>query len=568
MFNFIKKVNFIFGKKDRQGLFFIFLFSLFVSFVELFAISLIMPFVAIVNDSNYIFNNKILLFIYNLFNFKVPTHFTVFVGICLILFYCFRAIILMLYTYVTSRFTEGRYSEISQNIFKKLLHLSYVDFTNIKESDISKSIINEAHNICVSINNFLTIVVELMITVCIYVFMLYVDFKLTIFITLMLFVAVFVLLKIVSPRLKKYGKHREENQKQFFDTIYHVFNNYKMFKISTIKQHVIKENFKNASNIFRKSTTRMQFLNNMPRIFLETIMFLVLISIALFIVLDDGANLSERLHILSFMLLGMYRMVPSTNRILNSYGYIAYHHRAVDVIYEIYNMKQENFKNNGIDFKNEIRLNNLSFSYDNHHAALKNINLSIKKGSKIAIVGPSGSGKSTMIDIIMGLIVPSKNTLFVDGVGVDESNLISWRNKIAYVPQGIYLFDASIAENIYFGNNRDDDKIVDVLKKVCLYDFVMGLKDGVETNVGSNGVKLSGGQRQRIAIARTLYNDYDILILDEATSALDEKTEKTIMHEILSHNKDQTIIIVTHRLSSIKDCDYIYEVKNGLLSQI
>lgn len=565
--NFVKKINFILLQNSKKKLFFLFVFSIFISFVELAGISLIIPFVAVINNHNYVFENKYMNFVYEILNMQSAFDFACLIGVFLVFYYLFRAVALIAHTYAVSKFSKLKYIQISQTLFFKILHLDYVAFTNTKESDLTKSITSDAFNVSSSLMHVLSIITEFFILIFLYALMLYADFKLTLFISLVLLLSIVIVLKLISPKIKKCSTEKEKNQRSFFAILSQVIGNYKIFKMSAKKQQIVQDMFHDASAKFSASITVYDVASQFPRLFLETIMFLMLVSVAFFILFDFENTMSDKIHILSFIMLAVYRMLPCINRILNAYNQILFRHKSIDIVYDIYKIKQENFKDNEIKFDNDIRLKNLEFSYEKNTKILSDINLNIKKGSKIAIIGSSGSGKSTMIDIIMGLIVPSKNALFVDDACVNENNLISWRNKIAYVPQGIYLFDTSIAENIYFGNTRDDNKIIDVLKKVCMYDFVMSLKDGIETNVGSNGVKLSGGQRQRIAIARTLYSDYDVLILDEATSALDEKTEKAIMHEILSSNIDQTIIIVTHRLSSIKDCDYIYEVKNGALIQ-
>jgi ABC-type multidrug transport system fused ATPase/permease subunit len=193
--------------------------------------------------------------------------------------------------------------------------------------------------------------------------------------------------------------------------------------------------------------------------------------------------------------------------------------------------------------------------------ALNSINLTINKGDKIAFVGKSGSGKSTLVDLIIGLYQPSQGELCIDGVPINKSNLQNWRSQIGYIPQQVYLFDGTIAENVCFGRKIDQSLLEKTLKQANIFNFLQG-KQGVKTIVGEGGIQLSGGQKQRIAIARALYGQPEILVLDEATSALDDKTEKKIMHEIYQISQNKTLIIIAHRLSTIKRCDVVYEIKN------
>jgi ABC-type multidrug transport system fused ATPase/permease subunit len=219
-----------------------------------------------------------------------------------------------------------------------------------------------------------------------------------------------------------------------------------------------------------------------------------------------------------------------------------------------------------IDFKEKISIKDVHFSYDGNKSILNEINLSIPRNDTIGFVGTTGSGKTTLIDILLGLLTPDKGSIFVDSTQIDQKNLQSWQKKIGYVPQSIFLIDDSVEKNIAFSiasDKIDKKRVVDAAKMADLHDFILTLEDGYSTSVGERGVRLSGGQLQRIGIARALYHNPEVLILDEATSSLDGATENTIMESIhgLSHKK--TIIIIAHRLTTLKECDVIYLLDKG-----
>ena len=197
---------------------------------------------------------------------------------------------------------------------------------------------------------------------------------------------------------------------------------------------------------------------------------------------------------------------------------------------------------------------------------LNQINLKIKKGQKIAFIGESGSGKSTLVDLITGLYLPDTGSVKIDGQLLTKEVIKSWRKKIGYIPQSIYLFDGTVAENVVFHRPYDEEKLIQVLKKANIYDFLQK-KEGLNTNVGDGGIQLSGGQKQRIAIARALYDDPEILVLDEATSALDDATEKKIMEEIYQASAGKTLLVIAHRLSTLKKCEIIYRLDNGVIME-
>ena len=209
----------------------------------------------------------------------------------------------------------------------------------------------------------------------------------------------------------------------------------------------------------------------------------------------------------------------------------------------------------------------MSFQYELNKPILKNINLSINKGDKIAFIGKSGSGKSTIVDIIIGLYKPTEGNIQIDDDLLNDDNIKQWRGKVGYIPQSVYLFDGSVGENIAFGNIYNEKKIIECLKSASIYDFLEE-KEGLSTLVGEGGIMLSGGQKQRIAIARALYLEPEILVLDEATSALDDDTEAKIMDEIYHLCKDKTLIIIAHRLSTIDRCEYIYKIENGEIKNV
>ena len=216
-------------------------------------------------------------------------------------------------------------------------------------------------------------------------------------------------------------------------------------------------------------------------------------------------------------------------------------------------------------FKDKIRINKINFSYQTNKAVLKDINIEIKKNTKVGIIGPSGSGKSTLLDLITGLHSPDKGAIFCDNIDID-TNKPGWQKKLGYVPQTIYLLDDSIKNNIAFGIEEEkinNTKVFESLEKSQLTEFINSLPEKENTIIGNNGIRLSGGQRQRIGIARALYSNPEIIILDEATSSLDMENEKKIMDDIDKFSKNKTIIIITHRLNSVFNCETIYVLNNG-----
>ena len=274
---------------------------------------------------------------------------------------------------------------------------------------------------------------------------------------------------------------------------------------------------------------------------------------------------------LSVFAVAAFRLMPSVGKINEHYSAMLYSVPSLELIYnDLKSVENLIVKSRIVDndwkFKDTVKVSHVSYHYpDSEENVLKDINLEIKKGTTVAIIGASGAGKTTLIDVLLGLLEPQYGKLYADGMDV-EKNLSTWQKEIGYIPQVIYLSDDSIRNNIAFGIEKekiDDEAIISALRQAQLHEFVQNLPNGLDTFVGDRGVRLSGGQRQRIGIARALYHNPEILVLDEATSALDNETETAVMEAINSLQGLKTMIIIAHRLTTIQNADAIYEVVDG-----
>ena len=216
--------------------------------------------------------------------------------------------------------------------------------------------------------------------------------------------------------------------------------------------------------------------------------------------------------------------------------------------------------------KGSIELKNVSFAYENNNV-VEDLSLKIKKNSSVALVGESGSGKSTIIKLIMGLVKYDKGSLLIDGKELSKINLNSYYDNVTYVSQEAPIFDGTLRENLVFDKKIDDEEIIKVLKLVCLDKLYEKLEDGLDTELGEKGIRMSGGERQRVALARLFFDDSKLIILDEATSAMDNITEKTVMENVIKHLEDKTLIVIAHRLETIKDVDKIYVLSDGVIQE-
>lgn len=559
-----KKLNSLLTQHDRRFFLSLVLFSIFIAAVETVGVSIIMPFISVASDFSVIESNKIYHNIYTFLGFTSAVNFVVAFGIGLIIFYILRSILNLSYLHMLSRFTQGRTHLFAFRLFENYIGMPYHRFINNNSSDLTKKVINETHYLAVLMAAVLLIISETFVIIFIYIMMFLISWQITILMTVILFINAFFLIKTISKKIKKEGQKRESFQKSFYEIINSSFGNFKMIKLQSNEMHILHK-FQEMSYGFTKSNITSETLSHFPRLFIETIGFGMIAFVIVFLVQTTQDDISNILGILSMFVVGLYRLMPSANRILSGYNQILYHYRSLDLIHNDLMYDIEKLGDKYISFQNNIHLHDVSFGYDEKKLILKNINLEIEKNDKIALIGPSGSGKSTLVDLIIGLYKPIDGTVEVDTSNIDETNIKSWRKKIGYIPQQVYLFDGTVADNISFGQLYNENKIKKVLTQAKILDFLESHQEGIFTKVGEGGIKLSGGQKQRIAIARALYGDPEILVLDEATSALDEIIEKEIMDEIYNLCQDKTLIIIAHRLSTIRECNKIYKIENQTL---
>jgi ATP-binding cassette, subfamily B, bacterial PglK len=561
----LNKLRLLLSKRDKKLFLILFFLSLGYSIIELIGVSAIIPFISISINSKMIQSNQYLNYVYKSFGFKSELNFIKVFGILVASFYVIRGIYGVYYNYFVYRFSFNRQSEFASKLFRLYLKLPFITFTKKNSSVLTKTLVQETYLLSFSLNQLLLFLSEFFLLIFLYILIILVDWKITLAISIFVGIIGFALIKTVSTLIKEKGVIRAELHSKLYKNINESLNNFKIIKMS-LKENGdgVFEKFNTLSNRFASTFIVSNTLNIIPRNVLETAGFFILMFITLYVIFgDNDKNLI--LPILSTYVIVLYRMVPSVNRVIGQYNNLLYAQKSIDIIYDDLQQKTTFEGDEQLFFRNKIQLKNISFGYEeNNKFILNNLSLIIFKGSKIGIIGESGSGKSTFIDIVTGIITLTEGKILIDDAALTDNNVRSWQHMIGYIPQDIYLFDGTVAENVSFGNAYDEQKVVRCLKKANIYDFLCN-GSGLQTLVGENGILLSGGQKQRIGIARALYGDPAVLIFDEATSALDIETEAKIVDEIFSIGQDKTLIVVAHRPSMIKNCDVVYKLENGNL---
>lgn len=562
-----KKIKKIFLKKEIKKLLRITVFSIIISLSEVVGLSTIVPFMAMVTNHNIIFKNGYLRLIYNFFNFESTKNFIFYFGITIVIIFLIKNILNIFFNYILVSFSRNSYYQFTCKLMENYLKYPYQNFIKKNSNDLMKNITTEANLLVILIQNFLMMLSEICVVFFIYLVMLYVDLKITLFVTVFMGINILLIKYLILNKTKKWGVERSKAIEEYYQIIGSTFGNYKFIKLQSNDEKIMN-NFQNSCNRYIKVDKKHMFSQPVPRLILEFLGFSIVVILIIFsVMMYDENGLAKIMPVISIFFIGLYRILPSVNRIIMYYQTILFYRKSLDIIVDELESEVENIENNSMEFNKKIELNNICFEFEEGKEVLKNINLNIFKGEKVAFVGESGSGKTTLVDLITGLYKPKNGNIYLDNIKLEDKNIGYWRQSIGYIPQEVYLFDGTIADNVVFNREYNEERLIESLKKARIWEFLKK-KEGIKTIVGDRGIMLSGGQKQRIAIARALYDDPEVLVLDEATSALDNETEEEIMKEIYDVSKGKTLVIIAHRLTTLKDCDRIFVINNGGIERI
>jgi len=551
--------------RDKQHLVLLLLASAAVSLVETVGVSALMLFISVATNFSYIQTNGFFAYWYRLLGFTQPAIFVIVVGGCLIVFYGLRALINVAHIYHLNRFAQMRQYDLANRAFRHFLQLPYHVFATKNSASLAHLINASSMQITHVINGSLSIVAETATIVAIYAMLFYINWKMTLVLTLLLSIKVMLIIKTFSGRITAAGKRAHQCSLERDSIFNQSYGNFKLLKLLSYNRDHI-EHFKQSALGFAQANNVSQVWQSLPRFVLETIGFFVLIGVIIYVLLRYN-NAQFVLPIVSMYALAFYRFLPSITKILTSYNQVIFNKHAVVPFMQYLHEPTEQLGHTPITFRHTIAADNLAFAYDPTRPILSNISLTIHRGERIGFMGASGAGKTTLLDILIGVLKPTSGTLAIDGVPLSDATMRAWRCHVGYIPQQVYLFDGTVAENVACGRPLEKERVHEALRKARLASFVEE-RGGLDAVVGEGGIQLSGGQRQRLAIARALYADPAVLVLDEATSALDHENEEHIMQEIYETAADKTLLIIAHRISTLKRCDRIFNLEGGLAHEI
>ena len=559
------------GERKRAAL--LLCMILFMALLDMLGVASIMPFMAVMVNPELVETNAVLASIYNIFGFTDRQSFLFFLGVIVFVTLVVSLTFKALTTYIQLRFTMMREYSIGRELVTGYLNQSYTLLLNRHSADLGKTVLSEVSAVINgSMLPMMTLIAQGAVTITLLFLLLALEPKLALIVGVVLGVAYGLIFKVTSSFLTRIGNERLVANKNRFTAVSEAFGAAKEIKVGGLEQAYI-DRFSRPAEIYAKHQASAQVITQLPRFALEIVTFGGMLLVVLYLMAENG-SLAAALPIIALYAFAGYRLMPALQMIYGSFSTLRYSRPALDALHaDLVNLNSAKTNNSNVEamqLGHAIVLKNIRFSYPNTlQPALQNLNLTIKARNTIGLVGSTGSGKTTMVDLILGLLEPQNGSLTVDGNEINTNNRRQWQKSIGYVPQQIYLADDSVAANIAFGleSSEIDHEAVERAARIAnLHDFVVSdLYDGYATMVGERGVRLSGGQRQRIGIARALYHSPQVLILDEATSALDNITEQAVMEAVNNLSHEITIILIAHRLSTVRKCDQIYLLSKGYM---
>lgn len=575
-----KKFQYMLTSSQKRWGIVVFMMSVLGSFAEMLGVSVILPLVQVMIEPEQLFEIDIILSICDLFGINTNQKLIIFIAIIVALVYVFKNIYLFLLSYVRAKYSAKVQREMSIRMTDSYVSRGYSFFRATNTAKLLRGSRDAVNGVQTVIYHFFKILAELLAVLCIFIYIAVTDIQMVAVMILLATICLIIVITLFRKIVRDAGKKTYEGAVMTNKWQLQLYEGIKETLVMN-KQNYFLHNYAEAYTIQQKASVVQTVAQETPAYLIEGVCVAGLILSVCFRILGME-NASSYIPELASFAVAAFRILPSIGRISASFNAILFQIPAVNETYEniveadkVAALQKELsiFSEGEITKKNErfnkrLLIQNIAYCYpDGSKYVLENVSINISKGESIGFVGPSGAGKSTLADIILGLLIPQKGKIIIDQDMDILQNKEAWSKIVGFVPQRVYLLDDTIRRNIAFGIPDDDineEQVWKVLGQAQLGEFVEQLPNGLDTMVGEHGVRFSGGQAQRLAIARALYPDPDILVLDEATSALDNETENAVMEAIETLQGQKTLIIIAHRLTTVKNCDHIYEINNGI----
>ena len=569
IFEIIKSLS---NKRKKQILFSL-IIILICGLTEFISLGAVLPFIGILVDPNSLWENSFVKENAINFGYSSPEQLILPITLIFVFSAIFSTLLRLFNLWINTRLNAIIGSDLSREVYRKIICQPYEIHIERNSSNVINATMSNTSRAVNVITSFLQLISSAVISFSIIICIILVDLKVALSLVLLFGFLYLTLASAIKTKLNSNSKNISRFNKLFIKSIQEGIGAIRDVILNGNQNFYIKECYKENRSL-RIIQCENKFLTNFSKYLFEGIGIITIALIGIILVYQNK-NSTQILSLLGAIGLGTQKLLPALQEIFRSWGLIKSNSEDLKIVSNI--LKEPEINSLGytqkLNLKNSIKLNSIKFRYNgNKNYVIKGINLEIKKGERIGLIGMTGGGKSTLIDILSGLLKPTYGELIIDGKNLYDNKfparVNSWRASISHVPQSIYLSDCSIAENIALGipkNLINFEKVKKCAEKAHIAEFIRNTPYGYNTFIGERGVKISGGQRQRIGIARALYRESEILIFDEATSALDDETERSIISSISNLSRKLTIIMIAHRLTTLHNCDKIIKIKQGLI---
>lgn len=576
----VRQLAYIMNRKQQKQCVGAFIAMLIAAIFETLGVSVIIPFIISMTQPEVLMQNKYVAGFMDFFHVATVTGLMLLMALGVILIYILKNVVILISNYIQIRFRNNLERDLSVLMLDSYMKRPYTYFLEVNSGDILRGVNSDVSGVAQIVDGFFTFFSELLTFVLICAFLIYLNPIIALGLIVAISVCAVLIVFGFKGKINRLGKKAREIFARRFEYANQAVSGIKEITVMQRRKCFTRQ-YAEASDVAARCNTNYQFTSRLPNKVIE-IAFIASIVLMCTIGLGGELDIVAIIPQLSAIAVACVRVLPSVSTMTSSINTLVYYRMTLDSACEnvkkaeeyerwLQTYRREKETDTSIyeekkAFEDRIAIKNIKWKYDNTTKyVLSDLSLEILKGEAIGLIGESGAGKSTLADIILGLLRPQEGLVMVDGLDIFAMPG-QWAKMIGYVPQVVFLADDTIRNNIAFGLPEDkiDEKLIwQALEQAQLKSFVEKLPEGLDTIVGERGIKFSGGQRQRVAIARALYYNPEILVLDEATSALDTETETAVMEAIDALQGHKTLIIVAHRLTTIRNCDKVYEIKDG-----
>ena len=576
MRDIIRKFLYILPKRDPIKIVVLFIMMMVAAALEVLGIGMIPAFVAIVASPDRILEYEPLLPILAFLDITTARDLLIWGSVALLGIFIIKSMYKLFFNYFEARYIYNRRYQISHRMMSSYMQAPYTFHLQRNTAELLRNITQE---VTILIGNVLTMILDIskqaVIAISILLFLFIAEPLITLFVILFAGLSSGTFLILTKKKVKAYGKREQQHRSEMIKAVNQGLGGIKDARVLNREAEFI-EKFRTEARNSTRLLTYMSYTKKIPHPLIETTAVMGMMLIASLLVWQ-GRSMEVIVPTLTLFAVAIVRLMPAIRSLTSDYTHLVYNIVALDPIYSDLKELDESSKkfikerkaSRPLKLERLIEARNVEYVYPNSdEQALRGVSFEIPKGHAVGFVGESGAGKTTVVDLLLGLMEPSSGEILVDGRNIHD-DLSAWQLNIGYIPQSIYLADETLRSNIAFGipeKEIDDDKVIRALELAQLKGLIERLPDGLHTILGEDGTRLSGGQRQRVGIARALYHDPEVLVMDEATSALDNLTEKEITNAIEALKGDRTVIMIAHRLTTVENCDRLYLMKDGKIT--